>query len=519
MNNKKSKRKTFDYAKWGIYILIIGILLRFAIAFFIAHPAGDSCWHLSVSRFIAENYQLPFDENLDRTGIFWPAPLFHIISAFFYTLFSVFGASAAEFGLKMVSPLAGAGILILVYMVINKRIGPKIAFFAAVFAAFLPINVYFSTIAYMEALLAFFAMLSFYFALERRYLFSGISAGLAMLTKFNGLFVIPVILFVIYLDYAYNKKLIGNKKKTFFRILSDKSFLKSCSLFFFSAIIIGGIWFVRNYILFGNPFWPFLQNVFGGPAEAALAGGSVATLFSFNHITTAYLGFFGVPDGKLSNLFVMQGSLFNAAVFIWLVGTVVFCIPFLFGMKSLFRKDFFSRSLLALFVFFLICTLMYTVNVGTIPVRFMLPALVVFCVVWAAGIERMYLLFRRQLAFSVFVSILLAVVLVGFSSGEIVKAKVAADKWNFYNADFSWIKENTGKDARIYTSFACMKYNTDRSGFVYAAQTVPEPDSYVFVNPVESPVPAGFKIESSVFNEVYHNKYTGTKIYKVVGVS
>jgi len=205
MKNKQLKTKQFDYAKWGIYILIIGILLRFIIAFFIAHPAGDSCWHLSVSRFIAENQQLPFDENLDRTGIFWPAPLFHMISAFFYVLFSVFGASAAELGLKMVSPLAGAGILVLIYLIVKKQLGPKTAFFAAIFAAFLPINVYFSTIGYVEALLAFFCTLSFYFALERKYVLSGISAGLAMLAKFNGLFIIPVILIVIYLDYAYRE--------------------------------------------------------------------------------------------------------------------------------------------------------------------------------------------------------------------------------------------------------------------------------------------------------------------------
>ena len=518
MNNKKLKTKNFDFAKWGIYILIIGILLRFLIAFFIAQPAGDSCWHLSVSRFIAENHQIPFDENLDRVGMFWPAPLFHVLSAIFYLVFSVFGTAAAELGLKMVSPLAGAGILILVYLIIKKQLGQKTAFFAAIFAAFLPIAVYFSTIGYVDALLAFFCTLSFYFALERKYIFSGISAGLAVLAKLNGLFIIPVVLIVIYLDYAYNPKQIKSKASSFKAILSNKDFLKSLSLFLFPAIIIGCIWFVRNYFFFGNPFWPFLQNVFGGPSEAALTGGSIVTLFSFGHITTAYLGFFGVPDGKISNLFVMSGVFFNVFVFIWLAGTVLFCIPFLFGIKGLFRKNFFSRALLVLFVSFLICTLMYAVNVGNVPIRFMLPAIIVFCFVWAVGVEHIYFLLRKRKRIVFFAGIILVLLLIGFSSGEIIKSKVAADRWNFYSADFSWIKENADKDARIYTLFACIRYNTNRSGFFYDKQTFSEVGSYILVNAAASPFPPGFVINSSAV-EVYSNEYTGTKIYKVVEVS
>ncbi|MBI2207993.1 hypothetical protein HYU50_00700, partial [Candidatus Woesearchaeota archaeon] len=96
---KTKKPFNLNYKKITILVLVIGILLRFLLAS-MSHVSGDACWHLSIARFVGENYQIPLFEDLGRDSVFSRPPLFHIIAAVFYNIFGVFGAAAAGFGLK-----------------------------------------------------------------------------------------------------------------------------------------------------------------------------------------------------------------------------------------------------------------------------------------------------------------------------------------------------------------------------------------------------------------------------------
>ena len=96
--------KSNIYAKLTIFIIVIGVIIRFGLAI-PYHISGDACWHATNSKFIAENLKMPLYEPLGRDQPFWSPPLFNIISAAFYGIFGVFGASASELGLKLVSPI------------------------------------------------------------------------------------------------------------------------------------------------------------------------------------------------------------------------------------------------------------------------------------------------------------------------------------------------------------------------------------------------------------------------------
>ena len=70
--------------------------------------------------------------------------------------------------------------------------------------------------------------------------------------------------------------------------ISNKRF-KVAFLFSFSAFIIASFWYLKSYFLTGNPFYPFLTSVFGGPIIdfSRLSWGNLTSNGvdnSFNHI-------------------------------------------------------------------------------------------------------------------------------------------------------------------------------------------------------------------------------------------
>ena len=59
------------------------------------------------------------------------------------------------------------------------------------FLTFIPIHIDYSVFGYVESALTFFVVLSVYFALEDKALLSALAAGLSILTKYNGIFILP----------------------------------------------------------------------------------------------------------------------------------------------------------------------------------------------------------------------------------------------------------------------------------------------------------------------------------------
>ena len=486
-------------------VIVVGAVLRFSLAA-ISHPSGDSCLHLSAARFIAENGSIPFLEPFGYgREVFWPPPLFHLIAATLYDLVSRFSVSAAEFAMKLVSPFFGSLTLPLVFLIVKRLFqNNRLAFFATFFVAFLPLHIYASTLSFIDSFVTFFTTAAIYLALERRVLLGAVFAGLSLSSKQNALFILPVFFYAIYVSYR-------SRIRTFI--------VKSAAAA--AVVIVTGIpWFVRNFVLLGNPFWPFLYRIFGGTIvpKAVESNFSVAYLFNpIAHITQFYLEFFGVPSGSIASFSFIELPFMRLLLPLWLLATVIFFAPVIFGF---FVKSVRHRSLLYLWLLvFFAMLLLYIMNLNMVFARLALPAIPAVAAFWALGFDKILSRLSSLKIVNMPLSTLFVVAVVGcafaFAGAEAVKVTLAAKAWDVYSDDFTWIREHTPKDALVGYRGQCLSYNINRQ-VNYDLGKV----NYVWVNqdfrlePVSIVEPNYLHDIEQDFTLVYANKATGTNIYK-----
>ena len=228
--------KKINYEKLTIILLVIAIGVRFALVLFYT-VSGDACWHLSVAKFISDEHKLPVLEPLGRDEPFWAPPLFHLVSALFYGIFG-------DFGLKLAAPLFGGAALILGWLILRKFLNDRAVFFGMLFLSFLPIMMDYSVLGYGESVLTFFVLLSIYFALEGKFAWSGAAAGFSVLSKYNGAFVVPALLYIAYSKSKENER------------------WKNAAFVCIIPALIASPWLIRNFLVLGNPVWPFLNFLF-----------------------------------------------------------------------------------------------------------------------------------------------------------------------------------------------------------------------------------------------------------------
>jgi len=512
MENKNLKFSKINYKKLIIGVLVIGIILRFALSI-LYHVSGDACWNLSIAKFIGENYRIPLFENLGRDGVFSRGPLFHIIGAVFFNVFGIFGASAANFGLKMVSPLFGSLTLILFYNLVKKFYNEKITFLAVLILTFFPLHMYYSTISYADSTLAFFALLSVFLISRSKYILASIVAGLTVLVKIEGLFMIPLLLVMIIYKNRTNTKAILQRGIAFLAI----SF----------AVYIPLL--IRNFIFLGNPVWPFLVQFIGGypVVEKTYISASFMNLFNIFNVITPYLELFGVPNGNYRNLFFFDIPFIGFFIVIWIAATLFFFSFFIYGLIKSNKKlaaNVFSIMWIGTFIVFLILTIIFTnLSLG----RYLISAIPAIAIIWALGINEALKIKKIKTALLVIITLIIS----GFVLTEFVKTIGAERSWDVYEKDFDWIRSNTGEDSTIFFVGQCLAYNTERLT-VYPIipltkqYTLPEKleelgESYVWVNQefnleAQSILPNDIvKIIENDYELVYDNEKTKTKLYKV----
>jgi len=458
----KSFKELDKYTKFAIVIIAIGILIRFYLAS-VHHVSGDACWQLSNARFIAENKTLPLFEQFGRDEPFWAPPLFHLIAAIVYMLFNNFSNSAAEFSVKMLSPFFSSLTLIFSFFVFKKLFDKKIAFYSIIFLAFIPLSLDYGVYSYIDGIIAFPVILSVYFALDNRAISTGIATGLAILTKYNGLFIMPALIYIFYQKNQNNRK----------------EFFKKILILVVIAGLIGSVWFIRNWIYLGNPVWPFLNDIFKGYEAKSFATSNVGTvqlsnIFSLNAVASIYLGIFGVPDGNIRTLHFFDIPYFNLLLKIWLIGTFIFLMPLIIGF---FSKRLKHRSLLFIWIAsFIVLVLLYVVNAGWSVIRFMLPAFPALALIWANGLDNIKNLKLKN----IYLKIILLIV-IGFVLASAIKIYLASNAWDLYKEDFAWIKSNTNKNDIFLLGSQCVSYNINRQTVSPEIENL-EKAAYVFVN-------------------------------------
>src|SRR3989338_3566081 len=462
-----------NYKKITVLVLIIGILLRFLLAS-MSHVSGDACWHLSIARFVGENYQIPLFEDLGRDSVFPRPPLFHVMAAVLYNIFGIFGIAAAGFGLKMLSPLSGSLTLIIFYLLTKKFFNEKLVFIAVSVLAFLPLHIYYSTISYVESAVVLFALISVFFMVEKRPFLSAVFAGLTALLKFEGIFMFPVVLSILF----YN-----NRKNL-------KGFIKKGILFGIIALLIFVPYLVRNFVYLGNPFWPHLSKFIPGypVVDKAYLDSDISNLFDVDNLAIPYFELFGIPNGNYKLFSFFNAPFISIFISIWLIATLIYFSFLIYGIIKSDKKKFAVAFAFIWMIAYTILILLTTIFQNLPQARFLVPAMPAFALIWAIGINESLKIRRLK---NIIMPILV-LILVGFVSVEFAKTAYAANAWDRYEDDFEWIKANTGEYSTIFYTGQCLSYNTGRfttNAYIPLTQefTVPEKiaeleEAYIWVN-------------------------------------
>lgn len=489
------------YTRYSFLIIILFSIIVLTLVS-IYHVSGDGCWHASVSKFIAKNGRLPLFEPLGRDEPFWSPPLHHIITAIDYSLLNLISGRFADFAVKFVSPIFSILALFFSFLTMRKIFNSKIAFYSILFLAFIPIYLDYSIFSYVEATLTLFVILSIYFLLNGKIFLSGIAAGLSILAKYNGAFVLPVLVFIAYKKY---------KKKQFY---------KNSAIIIALSLLIASPWLIRNWALLGNPVWPFLNFIFSGYQAKSYSNLNLNTIIDPELYKFTYFGIFGVPDGNYKTLSLVNIPYFKLIFFIWLIGTFIFTIPLILGILNVknFRKSFKNYDIIAamilsyLFVFF-----MYAVNVGLSVSRMLLPAFPALAAVWALGYDKL----TNKLKFKNAIFLIAILIISGFALTEFVKLKFASNSWDFYEKDFEWVRLITSQNAIFIAEGQCIPYNIKRTSVYFSEENLKKTD-YIWVNQNfnldRRSVLTNEKlnlINSKNYRIVYENNITGTIIYDV----
>ena len=282
------------------------------------------------------------------------------------------------------------------------------------------------------------------------------------------------------------------------------------------SLIIPSPWLIRNWILLGNPIWPFLNFIFHGYQLKSYSALDASKLYSYNLILATYFGIFGVPDGNYNLLAGLNIKYLKILLPMWLLGTFAFLIPLFVGFYRR-ENNFKHKKILSIWIlFYAILFFLYAANVGFGVSRIILPAFPALAAFWAFGCEK--LLSNKKLK-TIF-TFLIALLIIGIVFTLFAKTYIAGNAWDFYQDDFNYAKSSTNPDSIFIANGQCVPYNIERKSIYYNDENLKMAD-YIWVN-------QNFVLDiRSIYDErnsnliksrnyeiAYSNKETGTIIYK-----
>ena len=234
-------------AKFALCLAVAAALL--SLCGVLAPPTGQDelCYHLTQPKnYVRAHaiYEVPYSVNS-----LWP-----YLGEMLFTLGLLLkGPETAKFFHFSFYILTA----LLVYAFTARFLSRKGAFWAAVFYALIPAAYMQASFAYIDHILAFYFLAAFYCALvflENRQaawaFLGGLFCGLCLSTKLIGLFCIPAVLSVVLADAFFGK--------------NRKNLLTGAFLFAAGTLLFGSVFYLRSWILRGNPVFPFYPNFFGG---------------------------------------------------------------------------------------------------------------------------------------------------------------------------------------------------------------------------------------------------------------
>jgi len=225
----------------GHWILLISVLLGpiFILPLYPPTRWDELTYHLPYAKYYVENHGLAVNPFLRY-------PLYAHNFDLLYAVSLLFGDDIlAHLIHAMAAVLTALGIYHLGTVTAERRTG---ALASLIFLSS-PLVVYLMKSSYIDLGLTLFVFLSFYciciWEITRKdswLLLAGFASGIAAGSKYSGLFYLPM--FIIWIALSGKKPLYVVK-------------------FLVPAILCGAPWYIRNYIISGDPISPFGGNIFG----------------------------------------------------------------------------------------------------------------------------------------------------------------------------------------------------------------------------------------------------------------
>ena len=249
--NPKTPQLWGNKRLWIFLIFFILILINILNVVRYPYERGfDAQGHIDYIKYVASHWQPPLPNQ--GWEMFQP-PLFYFLAAGVYKFFSRFTSEA--FSMKAIQFLAsgcGTGIVVLLYLILRK-LYPRnfsIQLFGVSIGAFLPILLYMNPLVSNEICagfvisMALYALICYGFSEHlslSKSLLVGLLVGFALLTKYTGIFIFFVSLFIL-LSRIPTKQTMWRKE-----LLNIIGFTST-------VFLLAGWFYVRNVAIFDNAF-------------------------------------------------------------------------------------------------------------------------------------------------------------------------------------------------------------------------------------------------------------------------
>lgn len=190
-------------------------------------------------------------------------------------LFTLGMVLRSDVSAKLIAWLFGIMAVLSVYTVARKYFSKTAALISASIFFLTPVIFQQITYAYVDIPMALFGFLAlaglmrFFEDHDSRWaLIAGIFTGFMLSIKAIGIVVIPVFFLVV---------VYGIMSRRISRVVVAKS----AAIFLFAVICFSGVWYLRAFLIKGNPVYPFFAHVFGGNGWAESLEGNIGESFSF----------------------------------------------------------------------------------------------------------------------------------------------------------------------------------------------------------------------------------------------
>ncbi len=252
-------KKPDNLRLWLLACSSIGIIFFFcfyhALLTVIVHW-DSTVYHAAMPVIIYENHGFPLIAG-PSIGIEMSAnfpPLFPALGAYYYIQMGLI----EDVYLRAISPVMGILTVLATYKIGEILAGKKCGIMSALFLAITPLFFKYSVYATSYAILTFFGTVSVMFLFlamtkgkARYWIMSGVFYGFALLTSYLAAYLAPFFIIALIGYFIKNKKGIRANTKIFL-------------LLFASALIISGVWYLRNLFVLENPIYPNGYNLLGG---------------------------------------------------------------------------------------------------------------------------------------------------------------------------------------------------------------------------------------------------------------